>query len=277
MRFLTKLSRIEENVQRMHELKVVPALAKLVPATASRSVSNTGGEGGSGGAGGSRHPQDEGKDGEGIAVAADGLTSAALKLLINLAFDADQRIAMVRPSRNLTREPYLPHPHHFFLFYQLFPPFLLLLFAPLRATAIIVSNASPLFNLLSFVFLHLHWQVQAGLVPRLVSLLASQPKHRAASLKLLYLISYEDRHKALFAHTDAVPVVMQMIINFPGDLLGKELAALAVRKYRDIILYTFPPPPPCLLYQRYPSFGCFCLSYLVCIHLVARVFFPLGV
>ena len=119
--------------------------------------------------------------------------------------------------------------------------------------------------------------MQAGLVPRLVSLLASQPKHRAASLKLLYLISYEDRHKALFAHTDAVPVVMQMIINFPGDLLGKELAALAVRKYRDIILYTFPPPPPCLLYQRYPSFGCFCLSYLVCIHLVARVFFPLGV
>jgi hypothetical protein len=132
VRFLTKLSRIEENVQRMHELKVVLALAKLVPATASRSVSNTGGEGGSGGAGGSRQPQDEGKDGEGVAVAADGLTSAALKLLINLAFDADQRIAMVRPSRNLTREPYLPHPHHFFLFNQLFPPFLT---TPIRASS----------------------------------------------------------------------------------------------------------------------------------------------
>lgn len=89
------------------------------------------------------------------------------------------------------------------------------------------SLSSYLFSFLLFS-LTSPLQVQAGLVPRLVSLLASQPKHRAATLKLLYLVSYEDRHKALFAHTDAVPVVMQMIINFPGDLLGKELAALAV-------------------------------------------------
>jgi len=99
VKFLTKLSRIEENVQRMHELKVVQALAKLVPATASRtgSLSSSSNGGGSGGGGGSGHrPHEEGKDGEGgVAVAADGLTSAALKLLLNLAFDADQRIAMV--------------------------------------------------------------------------------------------------------------------------------------------------------------------------------------
>ena len=47
-------------------------------------------------------------------------------------------------------------------------------------------------------------------------------------LKLLYQLSSDERAKALFAHTEAVPVVMQMAIHFPGDMLGRELAALAV-------------------------------------------------
>jgi hypothetical protein len=38
----------------------------------------------------------------------------------------------------------------------------------------------------------------------------------------------DDKAKPLFAFTEAVPVLMQLMIHFPGERLGKELAALAV-------------------------------------------------
>lgn len=208
VRFLKKLSRVEENVHRMLELKVVPSLARLVPASASRSRE----------AGRDGNSNEEGKDAEAV-VAADGLTSAALRLLVNLAFDADQRAAMV--GKHVA--------------------------TPARAFAWCSFSSSLAFALLLWSFLLLFFpsffstsrsQVQAGLVPRLVALLAAQPRHRAHALKLLYLLSFDDRHKALFAHTDAVPVVMQMIVNFPGDLLGKELAALAV-SHNWVVLRSF--------------------------------------
>jgi Kinesin-associated protein (KAP) len=40
--------------------------------------------------------------------------------------------------------------------------------------------------------------------------------------------SIDDRCKGLFAYTEAVPIVMQLILNFPQKLLAKELAALAI-------------------------------------------------
>jgi hypothetical protein len=73
--------------------------------------------------------------------------------------------------------------------------------------------------------------VREGFLPRLVSLLGTAPRHRALSLRLLYHLScHDDRTKALFAYTDALPIVMQMAIHFPGERLGRELAALAVRQ-----------------------------------------------
>jgi Kinesin-associated protein (KAP) len=42
------------------------------------------------------------------------------------------------------------------------------------------------------------------------------------------LYSIDDRCKGLFAYTEAVPIVMQLILNFPQKLLAKELAALAI-------------------------------------------------
>jgi len=41
-------------------------------------------------------------------------------------------------------------------------------------------------------------------------------------------LSVDDKAKPLFGYTEAVPVLMQMMINFPGERLGKELAALAI-------------------------------------------------
>jgi Kinesin-associated protein (KAP) len=40
--------------------------------------------------------------------------------------------------------------------------------------------------------------------------------------------SIDDRCKGLFAYTDAVPTIMQLILNFPQKLSAKELAALAI-------------------------------------------------
>ena len=53
-------------------------------------------------------------------------------------------------------------------------------------------------------------------------------RNRRAILLLLYHLSSDERIRKLFTYTDAIPIVMQMIINFPGDHLGKELVALAV-------------------------------------------------
>ena len=68
---------------------------------------------------------------------------------------------------------------------------------------------------------------KASLIPRLVDMLAAG-RNRRAILLLLYHLSSDERIRKLFTYTDAIPIVMQMMINFPGDHLGKELVALAV-------------------------------------------------
>jgi hypothetical protein len=135
--FIWKLSAMRENVDRLHELRVISTLSKMLPATASLN---------------------------GQTFPADELTNPVIKLLISLSFDPEMRHAMVKE----------------------------------------------------------------GFVPRLVNILKEHPKHRSLVLRLLYHLSVEDRTKAIFTFTDAIPIVMQMIINFPGDHLGRELAGLAV-------------------------------------------------
>jgi hypothetical protein len=68
---------------------------------------------------------------------------------------------------------------------------------------------------------------QHGLVPKLINLLKI-PIFRATSLRLLYHLSVEDRCKSMFTYTDGIPLFMGMIINFPSNLLTKELAGLAI-------------------------------------------------
>ncbi|CEG40929.1 kinesin-associated protein 3-like [Plasmopara halstedii] len=47
--------------------------------------------------------------------------------------------------------------------------------------------------------------------------------------KLLYVKCFvDDRCKSMFTYTDAIPIVMQLVINFPQNVVAKELAALAV-------------------------------------------------
>lgn len=69
--------------------------------------------------------------------------------------------------------------------------------------------------------------VKNSLIPKLVELL-KKPPFRALSLRILYHLSMDDRCKSMFTYTEAIPIVMQLVINFPQNMVAKELAALAV-------------------------------------------------
>lgn len=66
---------------------------------------------------------------------------------------------------------------------------------------------------LSFDKLHRESMVKEGFVPRLVDMLRDYAKHRGLVFKLLYHLSVEDRTKVLFTFTDAIPIVMQVILD----------------------------------------------------------------
>ena len=47
-------------------------------------------------------------------------------------------------------------------------------------------------------------------------------------MKLLYHLSVDDRCKSMINYTDGIPILMGLVINFPQDLLARELAALMI-------------------------------------------------
>mmetsp|Transcript_21079 Transcript_21079/g.9665 ORF Transcript_21079/g.9665 Transcript_21079/m.9665 type:complete len:139 (-) Transcript_21079:96-512(-) len=66
-----------------------------------------------------------------------------------------------------------------------------------------------------------------GYVPRLIKLL-KEPPFRGIILKVLYQLSMDDRTKSKFTYTECIPLVYQIIINFPEPIVGKEVVALAI-------------------------------------------------
>ena len=66
-----------------------------------------------------------------------------------------------------------------------------------------------------------------GYIPKLVLLLKTA-KYRARTLKLLYHLSVDDRCKSMITYTDAMPLLMGLVINFPEEKLPGELAALMI-------------------------------------------------
>lgn len=96
------------------------------------------------------------------------------------------------------------------------------------------QTAVPLANLILGLLFNLSFDKEArdemvgeSLLPKLVTMLNAAP-HRRACLQLLYHLSTEDRVKAMFAYTEAVPTLMRMVIMYPKDELGIQLAALVV-------------------------------------------------
>lgn len=43
-----------------------------------------------------------------------------------------------------------------------------------------------------------------------------------------YHLSLDDRCKSMFTYTEAIPLVKELVINFPRNMLTMELAALAI-------------------------------------------------
>ena len=69
--------------------------------------------------------------------------------------------------------------------------------------------------------------IQARLIPELVKLLTFT-QFRAIGIKLLYHMSMDEQGNSEFTFTQAIPLLMQLIINWPQRTLAPELGALAV-------------------------------------------------
>lgn len=69
--------------------------------------------------------------------------------------------------------------------------------------------------------------MKQSMLPKLVELL-KRPPFRALTIRILYHLSFDDRCKSMFSYTDAIPIVMQLVIHFPQPMVARELAALAI-------------------------------------------------
>ena len=75
--------------------------------------------------------------------------------------------------------------------------------------------------------------VQLGMIPKLVDMLKKAP-FRAKTIRVLYHLSSDESTCNLFAKTDLVPIIMQLVINFPQKIIAKELAALAINVSNNV-------------------------------------------
>ena len=69
--------------------------------------------------------------------------------------------------------------------------------------------------------------VKAGMLPRLVALLSDSANQNPVSC-VLYHLSMEDRVKAMFTYTDAIPVLMRTILQCGEEQVDLEIMALAI-------------------------------------------------
>jgi len=104
-------------------------------------------------------------------------------------------------------------------------------FLPTSHNQVTTSALRLLFNL-SFSKECRQAMIAVGMIPKLVDMLKKAP-FRAKTIRLLYHLSADATTCAIFANTDIVPIIMQLIINFPQKIIAKELAALAINVSLD--------------------------------------------
>lgn len=93
--------------------------------------------------------------------------------------------------------------------------------------AILITTLKLMLNL-SFDIELQQQMVKFGSIPKLVELIPNE-NYRPIVLKILYHLSMTDKYRSLFNFTDAIPMIMKLILETPGDqFVGKELLALAV-------------------------------------------------
>ena len=69
--------------------------------------------------------------------------------------------------------------------------------------------------------------MKQSILPKLVELL-KRPAFRALTIRILYHLSVDDRCKSMFSYTEAIPILMQLVIHFPQPMVARELAALVI-------------------------------------------------
>eukprot|EP00164_Ancoracysta_twista_P002021 GFYU01002664.1.p1 GENE.GFYU01002664.1~~GFYU01002664.1.p1 ORF type:complete len:747 (-),score=301.65 GFYU01002664.1:27-2267(-) len=99
-------------------------------------------------------------------------------------------------------------------------------FIPCKNEVLLNAALRLLLNL-SFDIILRDIMVKTGLIPKLVDLL-KVPHFRSVTLRLLYHMSIEDKCKSMFTYTDCIPLIKQLIVNYPENYVAKELVALAV-------------------------------------------------
>eukprot|EP00003_Mantamonas_plastica_P006796 TRINITY_DN1560_c0_g1_i1.p1 TRINITY_DN1560_c0_g1~~TRINITY_DN1560_c0_g1_i1.p1 ORF type:complete len:731 (+),score=286.23 TRINITY_DN1560_c0_g1_i1:26-2218(+) len=83
-----------------------------------------------------------------------------------------------------------------------------------------------MFNLAFDPFLRAQLVIEGGIVPKLNEMLMDEEQPPEIVLKLLYIISMDDACKNLLK--DSVPLLIRMILEYPEQLVGKELAAVTI-------------------------------------------------
>lgn len=99
-------------------------------------------------------------------------------------------------------------------------------FVPCSSQPLVQMTLQLLFNL-AFDAVLRRQMLQLGFLPRLVELLRV-PAYRGRTLRLMYLVSIDDKAKLMLADTEGMGLLMGMAINFPQPELTPELAALLV-------------------------------------------------
>ena len=69
--------------------------------------------------------------------------------------------------------------------------------------------------------------VKSGMLPRLVSLLSDSANQNPVSC-VLYHLSMEDKVKSMFTYTDAIPILMRIILQCTDEQVDLEIMALAI-------------------------------------------------
>lgn len=69
--------------------------------------------------------------------------------------------------------------------------------------------------------------IRCGLLPKLVPMIENE-QHQQAALSILYHLSVDDKSKSLFTYTDAIAILMKLILSHGGSHVPLEVMALAV-------------------------------------------------
>eukprot|EP00232_Nephroselmis_pyriformis_P016886 CAMPEP_0182884136 /NCGR_PEP_ID=MMETSP0034_2-20130328/18803_1 /TAXON_ID=156128 /ORGANISM="Nephroselmis pyriformis, Strain CCMP717" /LENGTH=702 /DNA_ID=CAMNT_0025017309 /DNA_START=48 /DNA_END=2152 /DNA_ORIENTATION=+ len=99
-------------------------------------------------------------------------------------------------------------------------------FVPVRHDVLLISVLRLLHNL-SFDSGMRDDMVRNGLIPKCVELMRL-PQYQQVVMALLYHISIDDKYKSMFTYTDAVPMILEMLLNVEDLRSAPELIALAV-------------------------------------------------